>query len=89
MSESRRVVVFHRGYGCGTGCCGHAVRIDEREVDGTFYFDHRDESDDETAWAVAFAKERLKYARPPLTAEHMADLDWDHVLYEREWCDWD
>ena len=24
-----RVVVYHEGYGCETGCCGHYVRLDD------------------------------------------------------------
>lgn len=48
-----RVVVYHRGFGCDTGCCGHAVgyypddhdfsdwdRWDEPDDEVEFVFDH-------------------------------------------------
>jgi hypothetical protein len=33
-----RIIVTHRGHGCDSGCCGHAIEIDGQEHD--FYFEH-------------------------------------------------
>ncbi len=38
-----KMYVYHTGYGCDTGCCGHervAVDEDGKEVDNVFEFDH-------------------------------------------------
>jgi hypothetical protein len=33
---SKRVIVYHTGYGCDTGCCGHKVVVgDQSQFDFT------------------------------------------------------
>jgi hypothetical protein len=63
-----RVVVTHRGYGCDTGCCGHAVEMGDNEE---FVFDHPDSNSDVDK--IAFAQRAVIEA---YGAEHVADLDW-------------
>lgn len=63
-----KIIVYHRGYGCETGCCGHAVAIDDQEK--SFEFTHPYDEDPR-----AFA-ERL--VTEELGAEHVADLDWEN-----------
>ena len=65
-----RVIVIHRGYGCETGCCGHAVEVDEIEVRHSFAFDHP-YGQDPVEWAKGFVLEKCG-------PEHVADLDWDN-----------
>ena len=68
---SRRVVVYHRGHGCETGCCGHAIEVDEDgKTDERFEFEHPRDEDPR-----AFA-ERL--VRAALGEDHVADLDWEN-----------
>ena len=79
----RRVVVFHRGYGCETGCCGHAVAVlpegtngedyYEHQVPGSFEFDHADDDERAIEWARDFIRRNVD-------ADHAADLDWDNCL---------
>jgi hypothetical protein len=78
-----RVVVYHRGYGCETGCCGHAVNIDADADDGPekFSFGHPGDNEDPRDYAEKLV--RLKYGE-----EHVADLDWDncHHVVRRVLC---
>jgi hypothetical protein len=71
-----RIVVYHRGYGCDTGCCGHAIEVigTQGESDeACFEFDHprADESPRQFA-------ERM--IRRHLGDKHVADLDWDNCM---------
>lgn len=83
MSEPKsiKVVVYHRGYGCETGCCGHAVRLSENDEydDFGFEFDHpwdfeKMDDDARRAWAVEFA---AKAVEREYGKDHVVDLDWD------------
>ncbi len=65
-----KIVVYHRHYGCDTGCCGHAVSMDDDE--GKFLFEHPYGQDPQ-----AFARELVIEA---LGKEHVADLDWEQCL---------
>lgn len=71
-----RVVVYHRFYGCDTGCCGHVVEVDGVQV-GDFDFSHPQDASPE---------QFRKYARDLVTeqfgAEHVEDLDWTHCRIE-------
>lgn len=49
MSEKKIVRVYHSGYGCETGCCGHVVVVGDDEE---FTFEHPEDDDYE-----AFARE--------------------------------
>jgi hypothetical protein len=67
-----KVIVYHRGYGCDTGCCGHAVAIerDDGREEESFEFTHPYDEDPR-----AFA-ERL--VTEEFGVEHIVDLDWEN-----------
>ncbi len=78
-----RVVVWHKYYGCDTGCCGHAVsvipdghdpadRVAAEDQEDGFTFSHPYKED-----PVAFARDLVT---SQLGEEHVADLDWDHCM---------
>lgn len=73
-TPKRKIVVTHRGYGCDTGCCGHAIEIDG--VEHSFEFDHPHGDD-----ARKFAEEMI---RDELGEEHVADLDWENCFVTDE-----
>lgn len=90
-----KVIVYHRGYGCDTGCCGHVVEVFDDEVvaregfdpywSGGPYWSGRREHfsfthpDDDLDEAGKIAWAR-EFVRATLGEEHVADLDWDHCI---------
>lgn len=66
----RKVVVYHTGYGCDTGCCGHVIEVDGQELRNSFTFDHPSAMEDAIEWAKDFV-------RGEMGEEHVADLDWE------------
>lgn len=68
-----KIVVYHRMYGCDTGCCGHAITVDGEEVAESFAFSHPDSNSDEDK--LSFAREMVY---DQFGAEHVADLDWEN-----------
>ena len=64
-----QVVVYHQGYGCETGCCGHVVRFGDDEK---FLFEH------------PYGDDAKEFVRRVVTAEfgeqHVADIAWDDCL---------
>lgn len=73
-----KVIVYHTYYGCETGCCGHAIKVDGAEEFKTFDFDHPDARDDRE-WAIRFARKAVdkKYG-----VDHTFDLDWEHCTVQ-------
>jgi hypothetical protein len=71
-----KVVVYHRNFGCDTGCCGHAIEVDGEERE--FTFDHPDDTQDPRTFARDIVEEALG-------TEHVADLDWDNCLILECW----
>lgn len=63
-----RVIVFHSGYGCDTGCVGHVIKADGYRE---FVFDSPFEGDDKREWAEDLV--RSHYGE-----EHVKDLDWEN-----------
>ena len=63
-----KIRVYHRGYDCDTGCCGHVVEVDGNEVGG-FNFMHPYGEDHK-----AFAEKMISDQLGP---EHVKDLDWE------------
>ena len=65
-----KVVVFHQGYGCDTGCCGHIVELE----DGTerFEFTHPYGQD-----SRAFVEELVIET---FGKEHVAGIDWENCI---------
>lgn len=77
--SARKVIVYHTGYGCDTGCCGHVVEVDGEEV-GSFDFGHpsgpnygplRDE--DIRQYVIDLVTEQCG-------VDHVADIDWDNCV---------
>ena len=66
-----KVVVYHAGHGCETGCCGHWVKLDG-DADEYFSFSHP-YGDDPREYAEMIV-------RAHFGAEHVADLDWDNCV---------
>ena len=69
-----KVIVYHSGYGCETGWCGHWVQLDYEKDEGVkerFQFDHPYKDDD-----------YKEYVRNLVTEEfgedHVKDIDWDN-----------
>lgn len=62
-----KVIVYHAGYGCDTGCCGHIVETEDNEQ---FSFAHPYSE----GTSLEFAQQLVAEV---LGAEHVADLDWE------------
>lgn len=74
-----KIIVYHRGYGCESGCCGHAVRLQDdngKEIEEAFEFTHPYDGD-----AKEFAK---KLVTEKFGEEHVADLDWENCVVTNE-----
>lgn len=66
------VRVYHAFYGCETGCCGHRIEVDSKDV--AFEFIHP-YGRDAKEWALEFARSTLATERP----ECLATIDWDSI----------
>lgn len=86
-----KVIVYHRGYGCDTGCCGHTVEMFADDVvaaaadfDPRFADSVHDDSDANFSFDHPWDGDGLEFARKMVEraygAEHVADLDWDHCI---------
>jgi len=71
-----KIIVYHAGYGCDTGCCGHIIECDGKSE---FEFTHPDRPEDYRAWAE-------EWVRKKFGAEHVADLDWDNCHVTNDEC---
>lgn len=69
-----RIVVYHKRYGCETGCCGHSVRMEGGREE--FMFDHPYNADPRK-----FAEDLV---REVFGEEHTKDLDWENCIIEEE-----
>lgn len=69
MSGTTKIIIYHTGYGCDTGRCGHVV---EAGGDEHFFFDHP-WNEDFREWAEGLIREQFG-------EEHVADLDWDECV---------
>lgn len=85
-----KVIVYHGGYGCDTGCCGHWVFVTESDLSGekllnvAAYKDRKHTFDHPYRTGELWRKDAIDYARDAvrdeLGEEHVADLDWDKCL---------
>lgn len=64
-----RVVVYHAGYGCDTGCCGHVVELEDGREKFEFTHPYSGKEDFRT-WAE-------ELVRDTFGEEHVKDLDWE------------
>ena len=78
-----KVIVYHRMYGCETGCCGHAIEVDDEELKGSLEFDHpydlykfRDDRE-EAKHIQEFVKDMV---RQQMGEDHIKDIDFDECL---------
>lgn len=71
-----RVVVYHDSYGCDTGCCGHYVSVNDRDI-GHIDFGHpySDDPEDFKKYAIELARDRVESEYGP---GHTVDLDWEN-----------
>ena len=71
-----RVVVYHGGYGCDTGCCGHYVVLDEEEIERSWKFSH------------PYGQDHLEFARQMIIdtfgEDHCHDLDWENCIISED-----
>jgi len=83
-----KAIVYHSGYGCDTGCCGHVVALEDdlgNEIKHEFNFDHPYH-----VWANrSYGKEEIDqkiktFVQDMVTsafgAEHVADIDFDECV---------
>ncbi len=71
----KQVKVYHGGYGCETGCCGHIIEIDGAYK--AFHFGHLGDLGEQTP--IEFAKQVVECE---LGKKHCEDLDWEHAEIE-------
>lgn len=85
---SKAIVIYHSGYGCDSGCCGHRIEIGDAESEhdeygfddpdrAKFSFDHPYGSGDDEQKRREWAENLI---REEFGDEHVADLDWDHCV---------
>lgn len=76
-----RAIVYHRGYGCDTGCCGHTIELDSGDPHQpdryAFTFSHPGDGEPYRE----FAEELLA---AEFGSEHVADLDWENCLISED-----
>jgi hypothetical protein len=74
-----KVVVYHGGYGCDTGCCGHWVEIyPDEDMDKCyqrFNWEHPEKGTDFRAWARELAEEFIRDRFP----DCLDTIDWDSM----------
>ena len=68
--NEQRVVVYHGGFGCGTGCCGHWVSCGKSEK---FDFTHQEYRETREEFVERLVTEMWG-------AEHVADIDWSKCV---------
>jgi hypothetical protein len=73
---SGRIVVYHSGYGCDTGCCGHSIEVEGSGRD-RFVFEHPDSGEDMREFAEGLVRSEFGEA-------HVADLDWDSCFISED-----
>lgn len=68
------ITVFHEGYGCDTGCCGHRLKLTYTTVGHareSYEFGHMRAGDDPRRFAEGLIRKHFG-------DQHVADLDWDN-----------
>lgn len=77
------VIVYHDGYGCWTGCCGHRIELQDdggQVIESSFEFGHmwaRGKQPPLPAEMREFAEDLV---RQEFGEKHVADLDWDRCI---------
>ena len=78
-----KILVYHRHYGCDTGCCGHAVGWFPDDFVPEDKFDYYPiEGKDKFDFGHAYDENAFEYAknlvRQELGEKHVADLDFEN-----------
>ena len=69
VSDSRkRIRVLHAFRGCDTGCCGHVIEVDGKQV-GDLDLSH--------PYGASFREYAEDLIRKELGDDHVRDLDWE------------
>jgi hypothetical protein len=84
--KALKVRVYHGGYGCDTGCCGHWVEIPRENGEGPRRdtwagFTHANDLKDQAAvlaWARTLAEKTIKENWP----ECIDSIDWESLDIE-------
>lgn len=79
MSKKYKAIVYHRDYGCDTGCCGHYVEIKNengRTIGGQFEFSHPYDKD-----YKEFARDLVETYVKKTHPECLDSIDWDTLEY--------
>lgn len=90
-SKRLRVRVFHEGYGCDTGCCGHTIEVLEESGEvhpvgrRLFEFAHPflarsalgtpEEAGQLRGWALELAQQVIRHEAP----ECYESIDWETI----------
>jgi hypothetical protein len=78
----RRLVVYHTGYGCDTGCCGHSVTYEDDN--GTeheeFAFSHLPRGIDKRD--PLYRQKIIQWVKKEFDFDclNVEDLDWENCL---------
>jgi hypothetical protein len=88
----RRVIVYHRYYGCETGCCGHAVLIGDEKTEMDMEYSDVEPREDGTREEERFGlmdhpapgQSDADFVRRMVTLhygeDHVADIDFEHCI---------
>ena len=79
-----KVIVVHEGYGCDTGCCGHAIYVNNERFRSEFEFGHADVDPKDKEAMIRWAK---NFVREQMGEEHVKDLDWENCQIVTNSCD--
>ncbi len=79
-----RIIVYHTGYGCETGCCGHAIEVDGEHLHGSFEFDHpydlyrfSNDVEGRDQHIQEYVKDKV---RQQMGEEHIKDIDFSMCI---------
>lgn len=76
-----KIVVYHEGRGCATGCCGHAIYVNGAEEREAFEQDHpRATGRRKRATPAELRQFAEQLVTQELGSDHVADLDWENCL---------
>jgi hypothetical protein len=85
----KRIVVYHRGFGCESGCCGHSIAFapDDWPEPGDDW-PHFDLDEEKFTFDHPYSEDHLEFAKrvisEELGAEHVADLDWNNCAISED-----
>lgn len=75
MSNKLKVRVYHAGYGCESGCCGHIVEVGDKIHKFNFDHPYSEDEKDLKKWAKKLAEEVIREEHPSC----INNIDWDSM----------